>query len=408
MTDQTYHKKLQNIINNTYLSSINQILSELHCNYKFQNINKNINKNLDIDINLDINIAAKSNHENIKKSIFSNLKANNIDITNITLNINTKISNHAVKNNIAPIKNVKNIIAIASGKGGVGKSTLCCNLALALKQEGAKVGILDADIYGPSQPQMMGSYEKPELDTSNPNKKALYPVIRYGIQTMSMGYLIEKDRAMIWRGPMVSSALQQLITDTKWDDLDYLLIDLPPGTGDIQLTLSQKIPVTGAVIITTPQDISLLDARRALKMFDKVKIPNLGIIENMSYHICPNCDFKSNIFGENGGQNLAQESNINLIGKLPLDIKIRQETDTGLPTVEKSPEHNISQIFKKIATQISIEIAKTPKSYAHIMPEIKIKVADNLKNNTKTNTKINTNINTNININTKSNIKTNL
>ena len=392
MTDQTYHKKIQNIINNTYISSLNNSLSELHYNYRSETSSEKPNNYLNIFI--DLKFAAQSKHEQIKQSILSNLKANNINIADINLNLNTKISNHAVKNNVSPIKNVKNIIAIASGKGGVGKSTISSNLALALKQEGAKVGILDADIYGPSQPQMMGSYEKPELDTSNPNKKALYPVIRYGIQTMSMGYLIETDRAMIWRGPMVSSALQQLITDTKWDNLDYLLIDLPPGTGDIQLTLSQKIPVTGAVIITTPQDISLLDARRAVKMFDKVKIPNLGIIENMSYHICPNCDFKSNIFGEDGGQNLAQESSINLIGKLPLDIKIRQETDTGLPTVEKSPEHNISQIFKDIANQISIEISNLPKSYAHIMPKVKI------QNTTKTNT--------NLNKNKKSDIKTNI
>ena len=392
MTDQTYHKKIQNIINNTYISSLNNSLSELHYNYRSETSSEKPNNYLNIFI--DLKFAAQSKHEQIKQSILSNLKANNINIADINLNLNTKISNHAVKNNVSPIKNVKNIIAIASGKGGVGKSTISSNLALALKQEGAKVGILDADIYGPSQPQMMGSYEKPELDTSNPNKKALYPVIRYGIQTMSMGYLIETDRAMIWRGPMVSSALQQLITDTKWDNLDYLLIDLPPGTGDIQLTLSQKIPVTGAVIITTPQDISLLDARRAVKMFDKVKIPNLGIIENMSYHICPNCDFKSNIFGEDGGQNLAQESSINLIGKLPLDIKIRQETYTGLPTVEKSPEHNISQIFKDIANQISIEISNLPKSYAHIMPKVKI------QNTTKTNT--------NLNKNKKSDIKTNI
>lgn len=292
---------------------------------------------------------------------------------NTNTNKDTNIKHHAVKNNIKPFKNIKNIIAIASGKGGVGKSTICSNLALALQQEGARVGILDADIYGPSQPQMLGSYETPELDKSNPEKKSLFPVIRHGIQTMSMGYLIEIDRAMIWRGPMVSSALQQLITDTKWDNLDYLLIDLPPGTGDIQLTLSQKIPVTGAVIITTPQDISLLDARRAVKMFDKVKIPNLGIIENMSSHICPNCNYESNIFGKDGGSNLAQESNISLLGKLPLDIKIREEADNGEPTVIKDPDHLISEKFREIAKKISAEIAKLPISYAHIMPNVKVK-----------------------------------
>lgn len=288
------------------------------------------------------------------------------------MNSKANIHHHKVANNISPIKGVKNIIAIASGKGGVGKSTMACNLALALKKLGANVGLLDADIYGPSQPQMLGSYEAPTLDKSNPDKKALEPIMLHGLQTMSMGNLIEIDKALIWRGPMVSSALQQLITDTKWHNLDYLIIDLPPGTGDIQLTLSQKVPVTAAIIITTPQDIALLDARRAIKMFDKVKIPTLGIIENMSMHICPECSHVSYPFGKDGGENLAEESNISLLGKCPLDLKIRQETDTGTPTVQKDENHPISVNFIAIAKKISAKIAELPKSYAHIMPNVKV------------------------------------
>ena len=287
-------------------------------------------------------------------------------------NNSTQVKHHAFKAGLAPVKGVKNIIAIASGKGGVGKSSISCNLALALQTQGAKVGLLDADIYGPSQPQMLGSYEPPKLDKSNPNKKALEPVIRYGIQTMSMGYLVEMDTAMIWRGPMVSSALTQMINDTKWDNLDYLIIDLPPGTGDIQLTLSQKIPVTCAIIVTTPQDIALLDARRAIKMFDKVNIHVLGVIENMSMHICEQCGHKSYPFGQDGGKNLANEVQIDLIGSCPLDIKIRQETDTGKPTVINSPDSYITKNFLNIADKITQNIAKLPKSYAHIMPKTKV------------------------------------
>ena len=235
---------------------------------------------------------------------------------------------------------------------------MACNLALALKKLGANVGLLDADIYGPSQPQMLEAMKPQPL--INLTDKALEPIMLHGLQTMSMGNLIEMDKALIWRGPMVSSALQQLITDTKWNNLDYLIIDLPPGTGDIQLTLSQKVPVTAAIIITTPQDIALLDARRAIKMFDKVKIPTLGIIENMSMHICPECSHVLS-FGKDGGKNLAEESNIALLGKCPLDLKIREETDTGTPTVEKDENHPISDNFLDIAKKVSAKISELPK-----------------------------------------------
>ena len=264
-----------------------------------------------------------------------------------------EIQTAALASNLAPLKNVKNIIAVASGKGGVGKSTVSANLALALVAEGARVGLLDADIYGPSQPQMMGATAKPE----SPDGKTMHPVMAHGVQTMSIGYLIDPAQAMIWRGPMVSQALTQLINETRWDDLDYLIIDLPPGTGDIQLTLSQKIPVSGAVIVTTPQDIALLDARKALAMFNKVSVPVLGVVENMSTHVCSNCGAEEAIFGSGGGQRMADEAGIALLGSLPLDLSIRLNADSGHPTVAAEPDGVLARRYRDIALRAAARLA---------------------------------------------------
>ena len=282
-----------------------------------------------------------------------------------------KTETHVVRPGLQPIPGVKNIIAIASGKGGVGKSTTAVNLALALQAEGATAAILDADIYGPSQAQMLGVTTKPESDG-----KSLKPIISHGIQSMSIAYLLpENDTPMIWRGPMVSTTLQQLLNDTRWEDVDYLIIDLPPGTGDIQLTLSQKIPVTAAVIVTTPQDIALLDARKALQMFNKVKIPVLGIIENMSVHVCSECGHQEHIFGEGGGESMAEQYGVELIGSLPLDKSIREQTDTGKPSVVAEPDGAIAMSYRSIARTLHEKTSKLAKSYASKFPKIVIEQA---------------------------------
>lgn len=254
-------------------------------------------------------------------------------ITAPTVNITHKIIAHSVQHGVKRLENVKNIIAVASGKGGVGKSTTSVNMALALASEGATVGLLDADIYGPSQPRMMGLSGQPE----STDGKSLEPMENYGVQTMSIGFLIDEETPMIWRGPMVTQALEQLLNDTRWRDLDYLIIDLPPGTGDTQLTLAQKVPVSGAVIVTTPQDIALLDARKGLKMFEKVEVPILGIVENMSTHVCSQCGHEESIFGAGGGQSMASEAGIDLLGSLPLEMGIREHADSGKPTVVAEP-----------------------------------------------------------------------
>lgn len=247
------------------------------------------------------------------------------------------------------LSNVKHLIAIASGKGGVGKSTVAANLAAALQQQGFKTGLLDADLYGPSQALMMGATSRPE----SVDGKFLKPVMCHNIQTMSIAYLIQNDETpVIWRGPIASSTLQQLLYNTLWDNLDYLLIDLPPGTGDIQITLTQKIPLTGAIIVTTPQDVALLDARKALEMFNKVKVPILGIIENMSHHICTQCGHQENLFGSQGGENIAQRYQVPLLGKIPLQMDIRQQCDQGTPIVLAQPQHSCTQHFLESAKQI--------------------------------------------------------
>jgi ATP-binding protein involved in chromosome partitioning len=266
------------------------------------------------------------------------------------------------------LSNVKNIIAIASGKGGVGKSTTAVNLAIALEKEGARSGILDADIYGPSQPMMLGVQERPNIR----DKKMMQPIMAHGIQSMSIGYLIDENAPMVWRGPMVSMALQQLLNDTQWDHLDYLIIDLPPGTGDIQLTLAQKIPVDGAIIVTTPQDLALLDAKRAAEMFQKVHVPILGVIENMSYHVCSKCGNEESIFGEGGGKRLSEKYAVELLGALPLDIRIRQETDSGTPTVIANPESAHAKTYREMAKKIMNKLSLQKVSSSGKFPTIVI------------------------------------
>lgn len=285
----------------------------------------------------------------------------------IDVKILQRVETHAPQG-IKGIAGIKNIIAIASGKGGVGKSTTAVNLALALYQAGATVGILDADIYGPNQPQLLGIMQKPELTAD----KKLLPVLRYGIQSMSMGYLVEANTPMVWRGPMISSALQQLLSDTAWGELDYLLVDLPPGTGDIQLTLAKKIPVAGAVIVTTPQDIALLDVRKALEMFNKTNVPVLGIIENMATHVCRSCGQQEEIFGVGGGARLAEQCQVPLLGQLPLDRAIRESGDEGEPIVRAAPDGSIALSYQQIAMTIAARLATQPKSYAHLFSNVVI------------------------------------
>ncbi|OUD12199.1 iron-sulfur cluster carrier protein ApbC [Thioflexithrix psekupsensis] len=290
-------------------------------------------------------------------------------VTEVQLNISSRIATHAVQKGVKPLKGVKNVIAVASGKGGVGKSTTAVNLALALQAEGATVALLDADIYGPSQPRMLGvPGHKPEsLDGMS-----LEPVMSYGLQSMSMGYMVEEDTPMIWRGPMVTQALEQLLRDTNWREVDYMIIDLPPGTGDTQLTLAQKIPVSGAVIVTTPQDIALLDARKGLKMFEKVNVPVLGVIENMSIHICSQCGHEEPIFGQGGGARMAEEYKVTLLGALPLDMAIREHGDAGHPTVIAAPESRITEIYRDIARRVAAQLSTQSKDYSYRFPTIMV------------------------------------
>ena len=281
--------------------------------------------------------------------------------------ISSRIVSHTVQGNVALLPGVRNIIAVSSGKGGVGKSTTAVNLALALSREGARVGILDADIYGPSQPQMLGlAGAQPESEDG----KMMLPLRAHGLQANSIGFLVDVEQPMVWRGPMVTQALRQLLTETAWDDLDYLVVDMPPGTGDIQLTLAQGVPVTGAVIVTTPQDIALLDARKGLKMFEKVAIPILGIVENMSIHVCSNCGHAEHIFGEGGGERMCADYGVPFLGALPLDIKIREQTDAGVPTVVAEPEGPLAQAYRAIARKLAIAIADKQRDMRFKFPNI--------------------------------------
>ena len=284
----------------------------------------------------------------------------------LDIDITSKIAARAVQTGAKRMPEVRNTIAVASGKGGVGKSTTTTNLALALRDEGATVAVLDADIYGPSQPRMLGAQGKPE----SRDGKSMEPKVTFDIQSMSIGNLIEEDTPMIWRGPMATGALEQLINDTNWRDVDYLLIDLPPGTGDIQLTLSQRIPLSGAIIVTTPQDIALLDARKALKMFEKVDVPVLGIVENMSLHICSECGHEEPIFGSGGAEAMAQQYGSEVLGALPLDIAIREGVDAGKPTVAFDPESRTSETYREIARRVAAKLALRAKDYSAKFPNI--------------------------------------
>ncbi|HET7306877.1 MAG TPA: iron-sulfur cluster carrier protein ApbC [Gammaproteobacteria bacterium] len=281
--------------------------------------------------------------------------------------IDWNISAHAVQGKLQPLKGVKNLIAVASGKGGVGKSTVAVNLALALAAEGAHVGVLDADIYGPSQPRMLGlEGERP----TSPDGKHIDPLVGHGLQCMSIGFLVDQDTPMIWRGPMVTQALTQFLNDTNWDNLDYLIIDMPPGTGDIALTLAQRVPVSGAIIVTTPQEIALLDARKGLKMFEKVDVNILGIVENMSTYICPKCGDEEPIFGAGGGQRLVNEYGTSLLGSLPLDLRIREQTDSGRPTVIAEPDSDIARAYRALARRAAAQLAQTaPAAFPNIVEE---------------------------------------
>lgn len=323
--------------------------------------------NNEVSIALELGFPAKNYESDLSSRVSACLtKIDGIDKINI--DISTKIICHAALQGVKPLSNVKNIIPIASGKGGVGKSTTAVNLALALAKDGANVGILDADIYGPSQPRMLGISNKPD----SKDGKTMEPLMSHGIQAMSIGFLIDEETPMIWRGPMVTQALEQLLNDTNWNDLDYLIIDMPPGTGDIQLSMSQKVPISGAVIVTTPQDIALLDARKGLKMFEKVNVPILGIIENMSLHICSSCGHEEPIFGQGGGKKMATEYNIDFLGSLPLDIQIREQADSGNPTVVAEPEGRITQIYLQIARRISAKLSLQAKDYSNKFPNIVI------------------------------------
>lgn len=277
-----------------------------------------------------------------------------------------KIGSHAVQAGLRPLPNVRNIIAVASGKGGVGKSTTSVNVALALSRQGARVGLLDADIYGPSVPIMLGVSEKP----ANLDNKMMGPVSGHGIQANSIGFLIDEDAPAIWRGPMVTQALTQLLTQTKWDDLDYLIIDMPPGTGDIALTLSQKVPLVGAIIVTTPQDLALADAKRGLRMFQKVNVPVLGIVENMSVHVCSNCGHAEPIFGEHGGRDMAAQYHVPWLGALPLQMSIRSQTDSGRPTVVAEPDGEPAKAYHAIARALAANVATLPPDRAALTPMV--------------------------------------
>ncbi len=327
-------------------------------------------KNIKIDgdnVSLDILLGypAKTQIEPIRKQVIAKLKTIP-GIGSVTANVSMKIVSHAVQRGVKLIPGVKNIIAVASGKGGVGKSTTAGNLALALAAEGVSVGMLDADIYGPSQPTMLGISGRPE----SKDGKRLEPMQGHGIQAMSIGFLIDVETPMVWRGPMVTQALEQLLNETNWRDIDYLVVDLPPGTGDIQLTLAQRVPVTGAVIVTTPQDIALMDARKGLKMFEKVNIPILGVVENMSLHICSKCGHEENIFGSGGGDRMSKDYGIDLLGSLPLDISIREQTDSGKPTVVADPDGRVAEIYRQIARRVAVKIAEKQQDHSAAFPKI--------------------------------------
>jgi len=315
-------------------------------------------------LEIELGYPGKSQFEPIRRQVIEALKA--AGASGASVSVRSKVVAHAVQRGVKLVPEIKNIIAVASGKGGVGKSTTAANLALALAAEGASVGILDADIYGPSQPMMLGISGRPE----SKDGKSLEPMQGHGLQAISIGFLIDLDTPMVWRGPMVTQALEQLLKDTRWRGLDYLVVDLPPGTGDIQLTLAQKVPVTGAVIVTTPQDIALIDARKGLKMFEKVGIPILGVVENMALHTCPKCGHESHIFGEGGAARMCKDYGTELLGQLPLDAAIREQADSGKPTVVSDPDGRVAEIYRRIARRCAVKIAESQKDMTSKFPSI--------------------------------------
>ncbi|MCE4554509.1 iron-sulfur cluster carrier protein ApbC [Pelomonas cellulosilytica] len=321
----------------------------------------------DVAIDIELGYPAASQHAALRAAVITAARALP-GMGNVSVAIATRVIAHAVQRGVQLLPGVKNIIAVASGKGGVGKSTTAANLALALQAEGARVGVLDADIYGPSQPLMLGTSGRPDsLDG-----QTMEPHIAHGLQVNSIGFLVEDDQAMIWRGPMATQALEQLLRQTRWQELDYLVIDLPPGTGDIQLTLSQRVPVTGAVIVTTPQDIALIDAKKGLKMFEKVGIPILGIVENMAVHVCSNCGHAEHIFGAEGGQKMAAQYGTELLASLPLAMSIRAQADSGTPTVAAEPDSDVAGIYKALARKVAAKIAAQSRDYSSKFPTISI------------------------------------
>ena len=321
----------------------------------------------DVAFDVELGYPAKSQIPALRQALIGAVRALT-GVDNVSVNVSTKVIAHAVQRGLQLMPNVKNIIAVASGKGGVGKSTTAVNLALALAAEGAAVGVLDADIYGPSMPIMLGVSGRPEsLDG-----KSMEPLENHGVQVSSIGFLVNPDEAMIWRGPMATQALDQLLRQTNWRALDYLVVDMPPGTGDIQLTLSQRVPMTGAVIVTTPQDIALADARKGVTMFEKVGVPILGLVENMAMHVCSNCGHVEHIFGAEGGKRYAAEKGIDYLGALPLSLSIREQADAGRPTVVSDPDGEVAAIYKSIARQVAIKVAAKAKDFSSKFPSIKV------------------------------------
>ncbi|KVL31951.1 ATP-binding protein [Burkholderia territorii] len=319
-----------------------------------------------VAVDVVLGYPARSQHDDVRARIADALKAVP-GVRDARVAVSQEIVAHTVQRGVKLLPNVKNIVAVASGKGGVGKSTTAVNLALALAAEGASVGILDADIYGPSLPTMLGIHgQRPE----SPDNQSMNPLVGHGLQANSIGFLIEEDNPMVWRGPMATSALEQLLRQTNWRELDYLIVDMPPGTGDIQLTLAQRVPVTGAVIVTTPQDIALLDAKKGLKMFEKVGIPILGIVENMSIHICSNCGHEEHIFGAGGAERMAQDYGVTVLGSLPLDIAIRERADSGKPTVVAEPDGALARRYRDIARGVALAIAERARDMTSKFPSI--------------------------------------
>ena len=321
----------------------------------------------DVAFDVELGYPAKSQVAGFRSALIAAAR-DVAGVANVSVNVSSKIAAHAVQRGVQLLPKVKNIVAVASGKGGVGKSTTAVNLALALAAEGASVGLLDADIYGPSVPMMMGIEGRPE----SIDGQTMEPLENYGVQVMSIGFLVAQDEAMIWRGPMATQALEQLLRQTNWRDLDYLIVDMPPGTGDIQLTLAQRVPMTGAVVVTTPQDIALLDARKGIKMFEKVGVPILGIVENMAVHVCSQCGHVEHIFGADGGRKMAAEYRMDYLGALPLDMQIRLQADSGKPTVVSDPDSEVAGIYKAVARQVAVSIAAKNKDFSAKFPTIKI------------------------------------